>query len=55
MIRTFLQVVLLRDRTRVFADVRHRRFARTSVVLYGLVVAAVQSVEYASNNDPDGW
>ncbi|MGM1062922.1 sensor histidine kinase [Saccharothrix sp. Mg75] len=55
MIRTFLQVVLLRDRTRVFEDFRYRRFAWASVLLYGLVVAIVQSVEYASNNSPDGW
>ncbi|WP_306748407.1 histidine kinase dimerization/phosphoacceptor domain-containing protein [Saccharothrix yanglingensis] len=55
MIRTLLQVVPLRDRTRVFADFRHRRSAWAAVVLYGLVVATAQSVEYASNNDPDGW
>ncbi|MFD1148871.1 sensor histidine kinase [Saccharothrix hoggarensis] len=55
MIRTLLQVVLLRDRTRVFERFRHRRVTDVAVLGYGLVIAIGVSQEYVSLEEPDGW
>ncbi|WP_141980729.1 sensor histidine kinase [Saccharothrix saharensis] len=55
MIRTLLQVVLFRDRTRVFDGLRFRLPLMVLVLLYGLVIAIVVSSAYVSNEDPDGW
>ncbi|WP_121009060.1 sensor histidine kinase [Saccharothrix australiensis] len=55
MIRTFLQVVLLSDRTRVFDGFRFRRYAAAALLLHGLVVAINISVGYVQARDPDGW
>ncbi|MFD7655050.1 sensor histidine kinase [Actinosynnema sp. NPDC059797] len=55
MIRTFLRVVLLRDRTRVFEGSRHPRLAAVPVLAWGLVVAITLSVDYVDSRDPDGW
>ncbi|MEU4739418.1 histidine kinase [Actinosynnema sp. NPDC023658] len=55
MFRTLLQVVLLRDRSRVFDDFRHRRVLGAAVLLYGLVIAIGVSSDYVTREDPDGW
>ncbi|WP_433265096.1 sensor histidine kinase [Actinosynnema sp. CS-041913] len=55
MIRTFLQVVLLPDRTRVFGDFRFRRYAQAAVLLYGLILAIGVSAGYVQDEEPDGW
>ncbi|MEJ2857738.1 MULTISPECIES: sensor histidine kinase [unclassified Saccharothrix] len=55
MIRTFLRVVLLPDRTRVFGDSRFRRFGQAAVLVYGLVLAIGISSAYVQREEPDGW
>ncbi|MFI9010037.1 sensor histidine kinase [Actinosynnema sp. NPDC053489] len=55
MIRTLLQVVLLRDRSRVFDGFPLRRLLGAAVLVYGLVVAICASAAYVSAEDPDGW
>ncbi len=55
MIRTFLQVVLLPDRTRVFAESRFRRFGRAAVLLYGVIIAIGTASQYVQEYDHDGW
>lgn len=54
-IRTLLQVVLLRDRTRVFEGFRYRHVVTVSVLVYGLVIAIGVSSRYVALADPDGW
>ncbi|WP_053719603.1 sensor histidine kinase [Saccharothrix sp. NRRL B-16348] len=55
MIRTLLQVVLFRDRSRVFEGVRFRRPLMVLVLLHGLIIAIGVSQSYVSVEDPDGW
>ncbi|ONI83626.1 two-component sensor histidine kinase [Saccharothrix sp. ALI-22-I] len=55
MIRTLLQVVLLRDRTRVFDGFRYRRVLNALVLVYGLIMAIGISQEYVDSEEPDGW
>ncbi|MBB5805798.1 signal transduction histidine kinase [Saccharothrix ecbatanensis] len=55
MIRTLLQVVLLRDRTRVFEGFRYRHLVTVAVLVYGLVIAIGTSSQYVTLADPDGW
>ena len=56
MIRTLLQVVVLPDRTRVFGNLlgRYRRLGHAVIVIYGVVIAIVASVQYVQQHDPDG-
>lgn len=54
-IRTLLQVVLFRDRSRVFDGFRLRRLLDASVLVYALVIAIGVSQSYVSAEDPDGW
>jgi signal transduction histidine kinase len=55
-IRTLLQVVVLPDRTRVFGNLlgRYRRLGHAVIVIYGVVIAIVASVQYVQQHDPDG-
>ncbi|MCE6998045.1 histidine kinase [Saccharothrix sp. S26] len=55
MIRTLLQVVLFRDRSRVFDGFRFRRPLTLVVPAYGLVIGIVVSSDYVTSEDPDGW
>ncbi|MBB5955257.1 signal transduction histidine kinase [Saccharothrix tamanrassetensis] len=55
MIRTFLQVVMLSDLTRVFGGFRFRRYAQAALLLYGLIIAIGVSAGYVQEEDPDGW
>ncbi|GAA0240377.1 hypothetical protein GCM10010492_44390 [Saccharothrix mutabilis subsp. mutabilis] len=57
MIRTFLRVVLLPDRTRVFGagDSRFKLFGQAAVLVYGLVLAIGISSAYVQRESPDGW
>ncbi|GAB2982638.1 sensor histidine kinase [Saccharothrix stipae] len=55
MIRTLLQVVLFRDRARIFDGFRFRHPLMVSVLLYGFVIAIGVSSDYVSREDPDGW
>ncbi|WP_285745287.1 histidine kinase [Lentzea sp. NBRC 105346] len=54
--RTLLQVVLLPDRTRVFAQLfgRYRRFGYAAIGIYGFVVAIVGATEFVKYDGPDG-
>ncbi|QQQ75599.1 two-component sensor histidine kinase [Saccharothrix sp. 6-C] len=55
MIRTVLQVVLFRDRSRVFDGFRFRHPLVALVLLYGLIIATGVSSDYVTAEDPDGW
>ena len=55
MIRTVLQVVLLRDRSRVFDGSRFRHPIMALVLLHGLIIALGVSSDYVTNEEPDGW
>ncbi|PSL58584.1 signal transduction histidine kinase [Saccharothrix carnea] len=54
-IRTLLQVVLFRDRSRIFDGVRFRRPLLGLVLLHGLIMALGVSSDYVSREEPDGW
>jgi signal transduction histidine kinase len=54
-IRTLLQVVLLRDRARIFDGFRFRRVFGALVLLYGLIIAIGVGQGYVDMDDPDGW
>ncbi|QFZ23109.1 sensor histidine kinase [Saccharothrix syringae] len=55
MVRTFLRVVLLRDRTRIFEGTRLRRPVCALLLVWALVVAINASADYVAHDDPDGW
>ena len=54
--RTLLQVVLLPDRTRVFAQLfgRFQRFGYAAIGIYGFVVAIIGAAEFVRYDGPDG-
>jgi signal transduction histidine kinase len=54
-IRTLLQVVLFRDRSRVFDGSRFRHPLMAAVLLHGLIIAIGVSSDYVTREDPDGW
>ncbi|MEU5694157.1 histidine kinase [Actinosynnema sp. NPDC020468] len=55
MIRTFLEVVLLPDRARVFGDSRFRRVGYGVVWAYALVIAIGTATDYVEFQEPAGW
>ncbi|MER5266654.1 histidine kinase [Actinosynnema sp. NPDC002837] len=55
MIRTLLQVVLFRDRSRVFDGFRFRHPLTALVLLHGLIIAIGVSSDYVTREEPDGW
>lgn len=54
-IRTLLQVVLFRDRSRVFDGFRFRHPLTALVLLHGLIIAIGVSSDYVTREEPDGW
>ena len=54
-IRTLLQVVLFRDRSRIFDGFRFRHALTAAVLLHGLVIALGVSSDYVTREEPDGW
>ncbi|WP_367135508.1 sensor histidine kinase [Saccharothrix sp. HUAS TT1] len=55
MVRTLLQVVLLRDRSRIFDGSRFHHALSALVLLHGLVIGIGVSSGYVADEEPDGW